>query len=168
MASHLKAREFLFLCEELAFEPPAGPPRGLTRKLMWTILQYQYPNPAVHFELQPQPSRGLVELGLHFEGPVETNDALAAVVAAASGELLPALGEGWELEAWTASWRRLHRPFPFETLTRELAADVSHGLSSVIATLDPLIRDLPETQNAPPRRAATPVTRSRRRVAASR
>jgi hypothetical protein len=78
----LKAREFVFACEDRAMRDlPAGLPPP-ERKVMWTILQLHFGDPNVHFELQPQPSRGLVELGLHFEGPVEANDAWAERIAA--------------------------------------------------------------------------------------
>ncbi len=136
----LQAREFLFLCEELAMKAVAPELRPPERKLMWTILQMHYGDPAVHFELQPMPARSQVELGLHLEGPLEKNDAWAAMLAERACELLPALGEGWELEEWTASWRRLHRVFPFERLTRELASEVGAALARAVEVLGPAMR----------------------------
>ena len=73
---------------------------------MWTILQFYYDNPAIHFELQPQPSRRQIEVGLHFEGSADQNEAWAARVQRHACELQAALGSEWELEEWTASWRR--------------------------------------------------------------
>src|SRR5258708_15911635 len=102
---------------------------------MWTILQLHFGNPAVHFELQPQPSRGRVELGLHFEGRPEANDAAAAFVAQRAPELIPRLGPRWELEAWTASWRRLHRTFPFEVLDARRAPDGRRELTEALTLL---------------------------------
>lgn len=135
----LKARQFLFACEEQAMAAlPADFPRP-ERKLMWTILQLHYGDPAVHFELQPQPSRRQVELGLHFEGPAEANDAWAARMAGRASELIAALGAEWELEVWTASWRRLHRVFAAEQLTGELAGEVAGQLARALVTLQPLI-----------------------------
>jgi hypothetical protein len=135
----VKAREFLFYCEERAMASlPADFPRP-ERKVMWTILQLHFGQPNIHFELQPQPSRSMVELGLHFEAPVEVNDYWAGVIAARAGELLPALGEAWELEAWTPSWRRLHRTFRFEALSRALADEVADEMAKAIQVLGPLI-----------------------------
>lgn len=135
----LKAREFLFLCEELAMAAlPAGFPAP-ERRVMWTILQLYWGSPAVHFELQPMVARGQVELGLHFEGSVEQNDACAAMVAARAPEVMAAVGPGWELEIWTPSWRRLHRVFPFERLTRPLADEVGASLAVALTTLQPLV-----------------------------
>lgn len=135
----LQAREFLFLCEELAFaslDPAIAPPH---RKVMWTTLQLHYGDPAAHFELQPMPARSQIELGLHFEGPLDANDRWAALLADRAHELLAALGPHWELEAWTASWRRLHRVFPFEALTRDLAEEVAAVLAAAIRTLGPIL-----------------------------
>jgi hypothetical protein len=135
----LKAREFVFFCEDLALASlPATVPKP-ERRVMWTILQLHYGDPRVHFELQPQVARGVVELGLHFEGPVELNDRWAALVAERATEIAAALGDGWELEEWTASWRRLHRTWPFATLTAELGREVASQLATAIEVLYPVL-----------------------------
>jgi hypothetical protein len=108
---------------------------------MWTILQLHFGDPNVHFELQPQVSRGLVELGLHFEGPVEANDAWAARIAARAPSLAGELGPEWELEAWTASWRRLHRTWRTADLTEELAREVGAELAKAMRVLGPVIAE---------------------------
>jgi len=153
----LKAREFVFFCEELALASlPPELPRP-ERKVMWTILQLHYGNPAVHFELQPHVGRGVVELGLHMEGPVEWNDAWAALLSGQADELASALGDEWELEEWTASWRRLHRTFRFEKLTSTLAEEVAGELARALTTLHPLVANsalsavLPPESKAPAR-----------------
>jgi len=141
-APTLKARDFLFLCEELAMAalPPGFPPPE--RRVMWTTLQLYWGRPSVHFELQPMVARGQVELGLHFEGSVEHNDACAAMVAARAPELMAALGPGWELEVWTPSWRRLHRVFLFERLSRPLAGEVAVALGVALIALRPLVLEM--------------------------
>lgn len=117
---------------------PPGFPRP-ERKMMWTILQLHYGNPSAHFELQPQVSRGQVELGLHFEGPVEQNDAWTLELAERACELMAELGDGWELEEWTSTWRRLHRVFRFEQLSAELAHEVGTQLARALAVLQPFV-----------------------------
>jgi len=149
----LKAREFLFYCEDVALAGlPAGVPRP-ERRVMWTILQMHYGDPNVHFELQPHVGRGIVELGLHFEGPVALNDAWAALVASRAAELMAALGPDWELEEWTASWRRLHRTWRFERLTSEMGREVGEVFCSALQVLQPLVaegmRMLPSGQRRP-------------------
>lgn len=135
----LKAREFLFICEELALAALGNERTPPHRKVMWTILQLHYGEPAIHFELQPQPARGIVEVGLHFEASAEVNDAWAAHVAARAAEMLGELGPEWELEAWTASWRRLHRAIPIERLTPSFAREVATAYAHLIEVLGPLV-----------------------------
>lgn len=140
----LKAREFLFACEDQAMAAlPADFPRP-ERRVMWTILQLHFGDPAVHFELQPQPARGIVELGLHFEGPLEVNDAWAARISADAVRIMAALGEGWELEEWTASWRRLHRTWQFERLDAALSQEVAASLAGALVVLHPLFAGAPQ------------------------
>jgi hypothetical protein len=154
----LKAREFLFLCEDQALAAlPAGFPLP-ERRVMWTILQLHYGDPTVHFELQPHVGRGVIELGLHLEGPVEANDLWAARLAANAVELMAVLGPGWELEEWTASWRRLHRVFRFTSLTAELAREVAADLTRALVALHPVVRHA----TTPPPVAAQPKTGDRR------
>ena len=146
----LKAREFLFFTEDLAI---AALPPGFdvpTRKVMWTILQLFYADPLVHFELQPQPSRGLVELGLHFEGDAEANEAAALALAQHTHEIRAALGPEWELEEWTASWRRLHRTYTFTKLTAALGREIAEEMTKAMVALAPLIHDV---RVRPPERA---------------
>jgi len=137
----LKAREFLFATEDMAL---AGLPKSFPqpeRRVMWTILQFHYGDPSVHFELQPQVSRGRVELGLHFEGLLENNERWAQRVADNAVPIAGALGPDWELEEWTASWRRLHRVYSFGKLTRGLASDVAADFTLLMMTLQSLVAD---------------------------
>lgn len=136
-AGRMQAREFLFYVEDLAIAAlPSDVPKP-ERKVMWTILQLFWDNPQAHFELQPQPTRSLIELGLHFEGPAEQNEQWAQRVADRASEIQAALGPAWELEEWTASWRRLHRTYAFEHLTGELGREVAVEMAKAIALLWP-------------------------------
>ncbi len=158
----LKAREFVFACEELAMHALPGGFPVPERRVMWTILQLFYGEHWAHFELQPHVGRGIVELGLHFEGPAEANEAAAAVLAADAPRLLGELGPGWELEEWTASWRRLHRTFDIERLTGTFAREVGGQLGHAIVTLQPAVAEILGTIRwtpppaGPPSRTARP------------
>ena len=135
----LKAREFVFFCEDQILNRlPAGFPAP-ERRVMWTTLQLHFGDERVHFELQPQMGRALIEAGLHFEGPVETNDAWVELLADHAGDILSELGLKWELEEWTASWRRLHRPFPFDRLSTDLAHAVAAEVTAAMVVLHPLL-----------------------------
>ncbi|MCA9824004.1 MAG: hypothetical protein KC482_10950 [Dehalococcoidia bacterium] len=137
----LKAREFLFACEDRAMaQLPSSVPQP-ERKVMWTILQLHYGDPFVHFEIQPQVSRGQVELGLHFEGVLDKNEEWAQRIANLAAPIAGTLGPAWELEEWTASWRRLHRVFHFDRLTSVLASEVAEQYALLIGTLHPVVRE---------------------------
>lgn len=139
MAEKLQARQFLFLAEEMAMNqlPEAQRPPG--RHVMWTILQLHYGDPRIHFELQPRPARGDIELGLHFEAAAELNEARALVIAR-NRHLVSGLGDAWELDEWTASWRRFHRTFAAPELTRTLAGEVAGELAALVACTGELAR----------------------------
>ena len=160
----LKAREFTFFCEDqILTRLPASVPQP-ERRVRWTMLQMHFGNEHVHFELQPQMGRGVVEAGLHFEGPLETNDAWVDLLAANASDLLGELGPDWELEEWTSTWRRLHRPFPFERLTVELAHEVSGEVARAMEVLHPLLEEGAATVPSAPAAARHPSSgRGRRR-----
>jgi len=137
MATVLKAREFVFFCEDLALASLGAEFPRPDRKVEWTILQLSFGNPHAHFELQPRVGRGMVELGLHFEGSAEFNDERAARIAADALEVMAGLGPAWELEAWTPSWRRIHRTFHFSALTQELGREVASEFATALRVLLP-------------------------------
>ncbi|MCA9831971.1 MAG: hypothetical protein R3B97_03130 [Dehalococcoidia bacterium] len=137
----LKAREFLFLCEDQALPLVPSTLRPSGRSVMWTILQLHYGDPKIHYELQPMPSRNQVELGLHFEATIDRNDAWASLIAHHAAPLQAELGSSWELEIWTASWRRLHRVYHAEALTTTLAAEVAGDLARLISATADIVRD---------------------------
>lgn len=99
-----------------------------------------YDDPKIHFELQPQSARRIIELGLHFESTADVNDAWAAALARRATELIAQLGPEWELEAWTQSWRRLHRTIPFEALTASLAREVASSFARLVLVLGPIVQ----------------------------
>jgi len=142
----LKAREFVFFCEDQILSAwPAGVPEP-TRKVMWTTLQLHWGEPRVHFELQPMMGRRLIEAGLHFEGPAAMNEAWAAALGSRADDLIPTLGFEWDLEDWTKSWRRLHRPYHFERLTADLGREVAAELGRAMVELYPFIADRLSTE----------------------
>jgi hypothetical protein len=133
----MQTREWLFYTEDLMLAAlPEELPR-FQRRVMWTILQFYRDDPRIHFELQPQPSRSLVEVGLHFESTAEQNEAWAARVTVHSSELQSVLGPEWELEEWTGSWRRLHRVYRFERLDGQLGREIAAEWARAITLLWP-------------------------------
>ncbi len=138
----LKARQFLFFAEDHALavlEPGLVRPQ---RKVMWTILQLHHGDETIHYEVQPHVGRGQVELGLHFEADAETNEQRARLLAAHAPLLQAELGPEWELEEWTASWRRLHRVYRFSRLTATLGRTVGDDLARLMAVTAPLLPEM--------------------------
>lgn len=133
----MKAREWLFYTEDLTLATLGESVPRPQRRVMWTVLQFYWDTPAAHFELQPQPSRSLIEVGLHFEGRAEQNEAWAARITPHTAEIQSALGGAWELEEWTASWRRLHRVYHFDHLTGALGREVAAEWAKAISLLWP-------------------------------
>jgi hypothetical protein len=167
----LKAREFVFFCEDQVL---TGWPKDIpepTRKVMWTTLQFHWGEKRVHFELQPMMGRRLIEVGLHFEGPEAMNEAWAIALGGRADELIPELGLEWDLEDWTKSWRRLHRPYHFEKLTADLGREIAGELRRGMQILDPVIAERLDTEESVPVEAPQgPKSRRnwRRRARASR
>ena len=138
----IKATEFIFVCEELALREAPVHLRPTERRVMWTILQLHYGDPRVHYELQPQPARQSIELGLHFEGAAELNEARAMLLAQSGHSVADALGPEWELEEWTGSWRRLHRTWRTDALTQAIAEEVAGELRKLVTVTGDLVREM--------------------------
>ncbi len=101
----MKVREFL---EAVRAQLEAGGHDGLTTTLAFSYVQAHFGDRRVHFECWVQRKTGLLELGLHFEGPREFSYGWAAAIGEHMPELVAALGDGIELEEWTERWTRLH------------------------------------------------------------
>ena len=136
----MNTREWVFYTEDQCLAALPEVIERPQRRVMWTILQFYWDDPAVHFELQPSPGRGQVEVGLHFECTPEQNEALAARVARHACELQAVLGPEWELEEWTASWRRLHRVYHSPELNGQLARDIAAEWCRAMTLLWPFAR----------------------------
>jgi hypothetical protein len=167
----LKARQFLFFAEDHAMtvlDPALARPQ---RKVMWTILQFHHGDETMHYELQPHVGRGQVELGLHFEADAETNEQRAQLLAEHAPMLQAELGPEWELEEWTASWRRLHRVYRFTKLTATLGRQVGDDLARLMAVTATLLPGMAEVEPQMPRpapRGRGPSQRYRGRAGARR
>lgn len=135
----LKSRQFLFFAEDHALATLAPGIARPQRRVMWTILQFHHGDETMHYELQPHAGRGQVELGLHFEADAETNEQRARLLAEHAPMLQAELGPEWELEEWTASWRRLHRVYRFTRLTASLGRTVGDDLAKLMAVTAPLL-----------------------------
>jgi len=123
------------------------------------LLQVYYWYPAVHYELWLQQRRGLVEVGLHFEGEREHNHLWAQALSENMALVQASLPRPADLEEWTGWWTRLHYVLPWEPLGEEVARRWTGELAAFIAALQPLLSELrgryaiaPSRLTGPPRR----------------
>ena len=105
------------------------------------MVKLHYGDPAVHYEVWVQKRKGLVEVGLHFEGTKERNAAYLHALSNRSGEIRSALGNSVELEQWTASWTRVHEHIALEALDADMLVSVGHTLARMIIVLEPMVRE---------------------------
>ena len=138
----LGTREFLYQVRDsalTALTPALGEPRS---RVVFSSLQVHFGDPRLHYEVWPVRKTGLMELGLHAEGPQDWSRAVAEGLAAAADELREMLGAGYELEDWTASWCRLHRTLPLRRLDDALAVEAGEALRELIEASEPVLRRL--------------------------
>lgn len=154
----MRIRDFL---EAVRLRLPALlPPEraAFEQRIAFSYLQLWYGDRRVHFECWVQRKTGLLEIGLHFEGPREFSYAWAAAFAERMPEAMAALGDRIELEEWTERWARLHETRRFERLDEALAGEAAARLAAYVVALQPLVDDI-----APSIADAPPVARGRRR-----
>ena len=138
----IKIRDFLGRVRDetvTALADRHGPPQA---RIVFSSLQLHFTDPHLHYEVWPVRKTGLIEIGLHLEGPQEWSRDLAAQLAARADDLRCALGPAYELEDWTASWCRLHRTLPLRTLTEPLVEEVAAALAQLIDGVEPVLRDV--------------------------
>ncbi len=165
-AMALRSRRFLELVTEAATADLGGETPELRQRA--SMAQLYFGDRNQHYEVWLRPAAGLVELGLHFEGPQEENRRRVAVVAEAMPLVSPALGPAVEVEEWTESWTRVHETLPLLPLDERFAAALGARLALYVSVLEPVVRPL-GPMPAPPRHEHTGRSRwrGRRRTVAA-
>lgn len=135
----LKSRQFLELVVDTAVSVLSDKPNVRVRA---SLAQLYFEAPDQHYEVWLRRNAGLLELGLHFEGPREENLARLAAVADAMPAIVEGLGADLEIEEWTETWTRLHEVRPLVTLDEAFAREVGDRLAAYVTTLEPVIRPL--------------------------
>ena len=107
-----------------------------------SLVKLHYGNPAIHYEVWVQRRTGIVEIGIHFEGPAERNSYYLESLIQKSDRIIHALGPEIEPEQWTPVWTRIHYPLPMSELDEALLARVSERMVNLVRTLEPLVREL--------------------------
>ena len=139
----LKVREFLEGVREESLQrlgPALGEPQS---RIRFATLQIHFGRPATHYEVWLVRKTGRIEIGLHIEGPSDWSRAFAHRLAARADLIRSALGPGYELEDWTASWCRLHETLSYTPLTADLQRAVTRRLICLMQAMEPILADLP-------------------------
>lgn len=108
----------------------------------WSLLQVYYEKPTLHYEVWVQRKKGLIEIGLHFEGEQEESYRWAEALAPRAMEIQSQLGPEVELEEWTPSWTRLHEVRRFDgELSESLAGEIVQRLAQFIQVMEPILAE---------------------------
>ena len=105
-----------------------------------SLTKLYYDRASVHYEMWIQKRRGIVELGLHFEGDPESNFRQLELLMGYWDEIRSSLGESVELQQWDKGWCRAHEVVPLQPLSNDFLVEVSLKLSNLIRNLEPLLR----------------------------
>lgn len=112
--------------------------RGFEHRRVHGVLKFHYGRPETHYEAWYHSSQGRVEVGLHFEGGRELNQAGLEFFRARMVEVKGGLPNA-ELEPWDRGWTRLYETFPAAGLDGEALERAVTGLAAYITTLQPLL-----------------------------
>ena len=121
--------------------------RNCNVRVMPSLIQVDFGDPSVHYEVWVQRKTRALEIGLHFEGERERNYRWAEALAARAPEIQSQLGPQAEIEEWTRKWTRLHETVPVagdewrpkESLTPALADETARRLARYISVLEPIV-----------------------------
>ena len=105
-----------------------------------SLTKLYYGMASIHYEVWIQKGRGIVELGLHFEGDPESNFRHLELLMGRWDEIRCSLGENVELQQWDKGWCRAHETVPLQPLSDDFLVEVSLKLSNMVRTLEPLLR----------------------------
>ena len=107
-----------------------------------SLIKIHYGDPQIHYEVWVRRRPGMVEVGLHFEGPPEKNSWYLSQLTEGYPEAIGSLGPGVLPEEWVRSWTRVHQHVSFDSLDEDLLMVVSGQLNQMVRTLQPAVKEL--------------------------
>ena len=138
----MKTREFLELLPDLVRQqlPQELSDFQVTRRFT-SLTKLYFDHLAVHYEVHVQRTKKEVELGLHFESDPDSNFQYLELMSQRSKDIKESLGAAVEVEEWVRGWTRVHETVPLEPLDDDFLVEISIKLSSMMRTLEPILRD---------------------------
>jgi len=137
----VKTREFLELLPDLVRQqlPPELSDFQVTRRTA-SLTKLYFDHLAVHYEVHVQRTKKEVELGLHFESDPDSNFQYLELMSHRAKDIKESLGADVEVEEWVRGWTRVHETVPLEPLDDDFLVEISIKLSSMMRTLEPILR----------------------------
>ncbi len=137
----MKTREFLELLPDLVRQqlPDELSDFQVTRR-MTSLTKLYFDHIAVHYEVHVQPRKQEVELGLHFESDPDSNFQYLELMSQRTKDIKESLGADVEVAEWVRGWTRVHETVPLEPLDDDFLVEISIKLSSMMRTLEPILR----------------------------
>ncbi len=123
---------------ELRSRLPAGLRRFQIGRGHSRLLKIHYTRPEIHFEAWHHPGDGRLEIGLHFEGTRDFNEAAFAYFRGRMVEVKAMLPRA-ELEPWDRGWSRLYETVRAHHLTAEVQDAAAGLLGRYIEALQPMV-----------------------------
>jgi hypothetical protein len=102
------------------------------------LMKLHYGHPEIHYEAWHHTGAGRLEVGLHFEGSADQNQAAFDFFRPRMIEVKASLPRA-ELEPWDRGWVRLYETFPAPGLDEQVLAGAVERVSDYITTLQPLV-----------------------------
>ena len=112
--------------------------RGFEHRRVHGVLKFHYGHPETHYEAWYHSGQGRVEVGLHFEGSRDLNQAGLEFFRSRMVEVKGGLPHA-ELEPWDRGWTRLYETFRATGLDLEALEGAASRLAAYITTLQPLL-----------------------------
>ena len=101
-------------------------------------MKVHYGRPEFHYEAWHHTGDGRLEIGLHFEGPADENEAAFDFFRVRMIEIKAHLPHA-ELEPWDRGWSRLYETLPAPQLDESVLDSAVGRMADYIVTLQPLL-----------------------------
>jgi hypothetical protein len=111
-------------------------------------MKFHYGRPQTHYEAWYHSGKGRIEVGLHFEGGPELNQAGLKFFRDHMVEVKGGLPHA-ELEPWDRGWTRLYETFPAGSLDHEALAATARRVADYVIILQPLLDQFWHEQDGP-------------------
>lgn len=137
----MKAREFLLALPDRVRPLLPEELRDFEWQQRWSLAKLWYGSPKLHYEVWFHRRIDRVEIGLHFEADVATNERLRAYFEENLLVAKAEVSERVEAEGWDKGWARVYEMVPRQPLGESFLDEIAERLARFITALQPLLDD---------------------------